>query len=82
MKTKKGFTLVEIIVALAIFAIIIGGSASLILSGSDIFKKQADMSHGSVMARYTINWFEDNITYSPNIQIVDNSLTVPAGNQL
>ncbi|MDX9889029.1 MAG: prepilin-type N-terminal cleavage/methylation domain-containing protein [Anaerovoracaceae bacterium] len=79
MKTKKGFTLVEIIVALAIFAIIIGGSASLILSGSDIFKKQADMSHGSVMARYTINWFEDNITYSPNIQIVDNSLTVPAG---
>ena len=79
MKTNKGFTLVEIIVALAIFAIIIGGSASLILSGSDVFKKQADMSHGSVMARYTINWFEDNIAYSPNIQIVDNSLTVPAG---
>lgn len=79
MKAKKGFTLVEIIVALAIFAIIIGGSASLILSGSDVFKKQADMSHGSVMARYTINWFEDNIAYSPNIQIVDNSLTVPAG---
>lgn len=79
MKNLKGFTLVEIIVALAIFAIIIGGSASLILSGSDVFRKNADMSHGSMMAQYTIDWLEDNLAYSSVIQIVDSTTSVPEG---
>lgn len=79
MKNLRGFTLVEIIVALAIFAIIIGGSASLILSGSDVFCKDADMSHGSTIALYTIDWLEDNLAYSSEIQIVDNGSSVPEG---
>lgn len=77
MKSRKGFTLVEIIVALAIFAIVVGGSASLILSGSDVFRKNADMSHGANMSRYAIDWLEDNITYSSTVRIVDNTSYVP-----
>jgi prepilin-type N-terminal cleavage/methylation domain-containing protein len=79
MKNKKGFTLIEIIVTLAIFAILIGGSSSLLLTGNDIFKKQANMSYGSNMAQSTMSWLEDNVAYASDIIITDSTATIPSG---
>lgn len=75
-KKSNGFTLVEIIVALAIFAIIIGSSASLILSGSDVFRKNADMIHASRISQYTIDWLENELTFATTISVTSN---VPQG---
>lgn len=78
MKSIKGFTLVEIIVALAIFAVIVGGSASLIMSGSDVFRKNADMSHAARMSQYTIDWLEDELIFATSMQVENNVNQAPA----
>lgn len=78
MKDKKGFTLIEIIVTLAIFAILVGGSSSLLLSGNDIFKKQANMSYSSNMAQSTMSWLEDNIAYASEVVITDSTASIPS----
>ena len=65
--------MVEIIVALALVAIVVGGSATLILSGNDIFKKNADMSHNFRLSQYTIDWLENNLMYASVITILDNT---------
>jgi len=79
MRNKKGFTLVEIIVTLAILAILIGGSSSLLLTGNDIFKKQANVSYGSNMAQSTMSWLEDNVACAADVIITDASAAIPSG---
>jgi prepilin-type N-terminal cleavage/methylation domain-containing protein len=76
---RRGFTLVEIIVVLAIFSIVVVGGSSLLLSGNQVFKKNADMSHASQMAQYTIDWMEDSLTYSSVVEVTNGGVQVPAG---
>ena len=76
---RIGFTLVEIIVVLAIFSIVVVGGSSLLLSGNQVFKKNADMSHASQMAQYTIDWMEDSLTYSSVVEVTNGGVQVPAG---
>lgn len=76
---RRGFTLVEIIVVLAIFSIVVVGGFSLLLSGNQVFKKNADMSHASQMAQYTIDWMEDSLTYSSVVEVTNGGVQVPAG---
>lgn len=69
MNNKKGFTLIEVIVAVALFMVVVGVSLSFIMSGSGIFSKSADMTHASRMAQYTLDWFEDNMVYASKVTL-------------
>ncbi len=72
---NKGFTLIEVIVAVGLFAVVVAISLSFVLSGSTVFNKSANMNHAARMAQYTLDWFEDNMLYASKVTLKDSTAT-------
>lgn len=72
---SKGFTLIEVIVAVGLFAVVVAISLSFVLSGSTVFNKSADINHAARMAQYTLDWFEDNMLYASKVTLKDSTAT-------
>ena len=85
---KRGFTLAESVLALAIIAIVSVGTLSLILSAqnstiSAAQKQQAQLYAADIIACYRVSDsdadFNENVTFAIGKEIIDNKITLNDG---
>ena len=85
---KRGFTLAESVLALAIIAIVSVGTLSLILSAqnstiSAAQKQQAQLYAADIIACYRVSTsdedFNKNVTFAIGKEIIDNKITLNDG---
>ncbi|MEA4911989.1 MAG: prepilin-type N-terminal cleavage/methylation domain-containing protein [Oscillospiraceae bacterium] len=69
MKNNRGMTLVELIVTLAIFSIIMGVTASLILSGSDVFARGAQTDTDKLVGDAVYAFVESRVKYATHLTV-------------
>lgn len=68
-KSLKGFTLVELIVVMAIFAVLMLGAISLVDPVSNIFKKISTTEKTYSYVNTIQNYLEDSLEYSENVWV-------------
>ncbi len=74
MKLKlnnKGMTLVEVAVVMVIFALLLGVTATLILSGGDMLWKDSDLSVEKGIGDSVFGWLENRVKYSTDLTLSD-----------
>ena len=84
---KRGFTLAESVLALAIITIVSVGTLSLILSAqnstiSAAQKQQAQLYAADIIACYRVSSdadFNENVTFAIGKEIIDNKITLNDG---
>ena len=85
---KRGFTLAESVLALAIIAIVSVGTLSLILSAqnstiSAAQKQQAQLYAADIISCYRVSTsyadFNENVTFAIGKEIIDNKITLNDG---
>lgn len=77
MKEKKnvklnGFTLVELIVVIAVFGLLIAAALSILQPVNNIFRSTATYSEGSAMVDNVSKYVEDNLRYSNRLWVYDS----------
>lgn len=63
----KGFTLVEVIVVLAIITLVLGLGGTIILSTGNIYNKNLDINLAKQVGDTVLNHIEDELSYSTSI---------------
>lgn len=71
----KGFTLVELIVVVAVFGLLLAAALSILGPVNNIFRSTVSYSEGSAMVDNVSKYVEDNLRYSNRLRIYD-SVTV------
>lgn len=71
-KTLKGFTLIELIVVVAIFGIIMGIALGLLEPAQKIYKSASEASDIQSVSDYLRRYVEDNIQYSDRMAVYTN----------
>lgn len=73
LKKLKGFTLVELIVVMAIFSLIMAAVLSLLNPVSDVYSSTANYEHTRAASDNVRLYLQDNIKYADNLKIIYNS---------
>lgn len=81
MKKLKGFTLVELIVVLAIFSMIMAAVLSLLNPVADVYSSTANYEHARAASDNVRLYLQDNIKYADNLKIIYNAADATAANQ-
>lgn len=68
----KGFTLVELIVVIAVFGILLAAALSLLGPVNKVFKSTVSYADGSAMVDNVSKYVEDNIRYSNRLRVYDS----------
>lgn len=76
-KLESGFTLVELIVSMAIIAIIFGSIMQVVSPTSRFFDKTSDFKNQVDIAETFTSEIEAKIRYSPNVLVLENYVGVP-----
>lgn len=72
-KTKlKGFTLIELIVVVAVFGILLAAALSLLGPVNKVFKSTVSYADGSAMVDNVSKYVEDNLRYSNRLRVYDS----------
>ncbi|MEA5051007.1 MAG: prepilin-type N-terminal cleavage/methylation domain-containing protein [Oscillospiraceae bacterium] len=66
---RKGMTLVEVIVTLAIFSVLMGVAASLILSGGDAFARGAQLDTDKYIGDAVFGFVENRVKYATHLTV-------------
>lgn len=66
MKNKKGFTLVEIIIVMAIFTVIVGGVMTIFYPGFTLFGKESEITAAKNLANQTVSVLKNEIRSANN----------------
>lgn len=66
---KKGFTLIEVLVSITIFVIVLGVTATIILSSQNIFKGNANITLGQQVGESVMSFIKEEIKYSTALNI-------------
>jgi len=77
LKNKHGFTLVETIIALAIFIIVIGATSSLILSSMNLYANTATQDEARSLGNYAYNYYFDRLSCAKDIEFVSDNKGYP-----
>jgi prepilin-type N-terminal cleavage/methylation domain-containing protein len=75
----KGFTLVELIVVIAVFGLLLAAALNLLQPVSNVFRSTATYSSGSAMIDNVSKYVEDNLRYSNRLWIFDSVSAVDEG---
>jgi len=68
----KGFTLVELIVVIAVFGLLMAAALSLLQPINGVFRSTATYAEGSAMVDNVSKYVEDNLRYSNRLWIFDS----------
>lgn len=68
----KGFTLIELIVVVAVFGLLLAAALSLLGPVNKVFKSTVSYADGSAMVDNVSKYVEDNIRYSNRLRIYDS----------
>ena len=74
---KKGFTLVELVVVMAIFGMIMGAILSIIRPTNTIYNQADTTMHTNVIGSGLAEYIDDELRYSTNIMVLRNFKGVP-----
>ncbi|MBR1423145.1 MAG: prepilin-type N-terminal cleavage/methylation domain-containing protein [Ruminococcus sp.] len=74
---KKGFTLVELIVVMAIFGIIMGAILNIIRPTNTIYNQADTTMHTNVIGSGIAEYLDDELRYSTNVMVLRNFKGVP-----
>lgn len=72
MRDKKGFTMVEMVVALTLLSIIIALSSVIFLSSSNAFGRAAAMDSGKQLGEAVYDHVSEALTYAVKAEIVES----------
>lgn len=73
MKRNRGFTLVELIVALAVSSIIVAGSSLAIMTTIRNMNSNAKINEAKIIGDKTLDYILDKVIYAQSIKVVTNS---------
>ncbi len=76
-KNNKGFTLVELVVVMAIFGIIMGAILNIIRPTNDVYNDVDDTMHTNVIGSGVAEYIDDELRYATNVLILENFPGVP-----
>lgn len=68
----KGFTLVELIVVIAVFGLLMAAALSLLQPINGVFRSTATYAEGSAMIDNVSKYIEDNLRYSNRLRVYDS----------
>jgi prepilin-type N-terminal cleavage/methylation domain-containing protein len=71
MSSKKGFTLVELIVSILIAAIVIGVASSFLIFGTNILNQSTERSNEQVSATSVAEKISDILLLADEVKIVE-----------
>ncbi len=80
MKKLKGFTLVELIVVLAIFSMIMAAVLSLLNPVANVYSSTANYEHARAASDNVRLYIEDNLKYANNLRVLYNATDATAAN--
>lgn len=78
-KNKNGYTLVEVTVALAVFAILVTVASGIIISGGNIFAANTNRVNASRISNSVYNILNDRLSFATRIDLTKNEFS-PASN--
>ncbi len=73
LKSKKGFTLVEVIVSLLIVSIILAFATSFFFVGQKLFSNSIKNSNNKIVGDNVLSFLSEKLKYADKIQILNNS---------
>ncbi|MDO4566607.1 MAG: prepilin-type N-terminal cleavage/methylation domain-containing protein [Oscillospiraceae bacterium] len=82
LKNSAGFTMVELMVTLAILVIAMGMAASLILSGGSFLSRDSSMDTAKYVGDAVYSWVENRLVNAAHLSLVEPSETGAAGSGL
>jgi len=76
-KNNKGFTLVELIVVVAIFGIILGAILNIIRPTQEIYNDTDETMHTNTIGSGLAEYIDDELRYATNVLVFENYAGVP-----
>lgn len=76
MKKLKGFTLVELIVVMAIFSIIMAAVLSILQPVSNVYSNTANYEHARASSDNVRTYVEDSLRYADRMKVVANAANI------
>lgn len=70
--SRNGFTLIEIILTLAIMGIIMVSISNLFISGYNFYKQNEDKAEVQREIRFITNYIDENTKFTENIEVVNS----------
>lgn len=75
MRDNKGFTLVELIVTLAITAIVLAIAGGILLTSFQLFSANSSANEAKLIGDTVSRYVSDQLTYASDLQLIDQSDT-------
>jgi prepilin-type N-terminal cleavage/methylation domain-containing protein len=69
-RSRKGFTLVEVIVALLIFAIVVAVAAGFLIFGGNFLNRSEQHAEDKRLAENTADYVKNRLLYATNVQVI------------
>lgn len=77
IKNEKGFTLVELIVVMAIFGIIMGAILNIIRPTNEVYNNNEATMETNITGSGVINYIDDQLKYATNVLVLKDYAGVP-----
>ncbi|MDO4552274.1 MAG: type II secretion system protein [Bacillota bacterium] len=79
LKEKKGFTMVEMVVAMSILVVIIGVTCGIMLSSSNAYARTAALDHAKELGLMAYDYVSRPLTYAMKVEIGSDVNGYPKG---
>lgn len=76
IKSKKGFTLVELMIGLVVFMFLVGAATSIIMVSFNIYARSAVRNHAQQKGDEIYSLIESRLTYAANLTITTDESTL------